>query len=64
MIHDVSVKPPAGPRYLGDGVYVSFDGFQFWLHVGAHTNPPAVALEPQVLANLNEYARAIARGEG
>lgn len=50
-------------QYLGDGVYVSHDGYQLWLHVGAHNNPPLVALEPQVLAALNEYARQIARGD-
>lgn len=48
-----------GPAYLGDGVYVSHDGYQLWIHVGAHDNPPVVALEPQVLIALNEYARSI-----
>lgn len=46
-------------RYLGDGVYASFDGYQIWLHVGAHTNPPVVALEPEVLKALNDYWAAI-----
>ena len=41
--------------YLGDGVYASFDGFQIWLHLGAHTNPPLIALEPSVLKALNDY---------
>jgi hypothetical protein len=48
-----------GPVYLGDGVYCTFDGFYIHLHVGAHDNPPVVALDPDVLAALNEYARSI-----
>lgn len=55
MVENVSVKP----RYLGDGVYASYDGYYVHLHVGAHDNPPVVALEPQVLACLDEYVRAI-----
>jgi hypothetical protein len=53
-----------GPVYLGDGVYASHDGYQIWLHVGAHTAPAIVALEPQVLAALNEYARSIREASG
>lgn len=46
-------------RYLGDGVYASFDGYQVWLHVGHHTNHPVVALEAEVVAALVEYNRDI-----
>jgi hypothetical protein len=42
-------------RYLGDGVYASFDGHHVWLHVGSHENPPVVALEPKVLFALVKY---------
>lgn len=45
--------------YIGDGVYTSFDGYQIWLHVGAHTNPPVVALEPAVLIELIKYAHEL-----
>ncbi len=43
-------------RYLGDGVYVTFDGWQVWLHTdradeGMHT----IALEPTVFADLMKY---------
>jgi len=43
-------------RYLGDGVYVGHDGYQFWLYTdrgaeGLHH----IALEPNVLANLKDY---------
>lgn len=46
------------PRHLGDGVYVSFDGYQLWLAVNDHRHK-VVALEPSVLAALTEYARSI-----
>ncbi len=42
-------------EYLGDGVYVSFDGFQFWLANGHHENK-VIALEPGVLDALIRYA--------
>lgn len=48
-----------GVRYLGDGVYASFDGYQVWLHVGNHGNPPVVALEPEVLRALVEFDREV-----
>ena len=44
--------------YLGDGVYASFDGYQIWLAVNHHENQ-VVALEPQVLNALVEYAKRI-----
>lgn len=40
--------------YLGDGVYVSFDGYQIWLAVNDHNNK-VVALDPNVLKNLSNY---------
>jgi hypothetical protein len=48
-----------GPTYLGDGVYASFDGFNINLHVGAHNNPAFVAIEPEVLRSLLQYAKTI-----
>ena len=38
--------------YLGDGVYVGFDGYQLWLWTleGNH-----IALEPEVLEQLGKY---------
>lgn len=41
-------------RYLGDGVYASFDGYQIWLSVGDHNNK-VVALEPEVMDSLIQY---------
>lgn len=48
-------------RYLGDGVYVSFDGFGLTLTTEngiAVTN--VIYLEPQVLEALNKYVADIA----
>lgn len=41
--------------YLGDGVYAAFDGFQIWLAVN-HEENYVVALEPDVMARLAQYA--------
>lgn len=43
-------------RYIGDGVYASFDGYQIWLKAGGVTNDDAqIALEPEVYASLVSY---------
>lgn len=45
--------------YIGDGVYVGFDGYQIWLMTG--TGAPSldaeqhIALEPAVWRQLQEY---------
>ena len=44
--------------YLGDGVYASHDGFQIWLAANHHENK-VVALEPQVLTRLFQYAEML-----
>lgn len=36
------------PRYIGDGVYLSFDGFNVWVAVNDATNN-VVAMEPSVI---------------
>ena len=45
-------------RYLGDGVYASFDGYHVWLAVNHHENR-VVALEPEVLSALEKYVASI-----
>jgi len=35
--------------YIGDGLYASFDGFQFYLRAPRATGDHFVALEPDVL---------------
>ncbi len=52
------------PRHLGDGVYVSFDGYQLWLAANSHDSPQRVALEPGVLGMLIDYAAGINKAHG
>jgi hypothetical protein len=42
-------------KYLGDGVYASYDGHHVWLAVTTHENK-VVALEPLVLLAVVRYA--------
>lgn len=47
-------------EYIGDGVYVKFDGYGFQLHANHHEHPTdKIYLEPEVLAALNRYAKRI-----
>jgi hypothetical protein len=42
---------PFPKRYIGDGVYATFDGYQIWVQAeGAR-----IALEPTVMAALKQY---------
>jgi len=41
--------------YLGDGLYVSFDGWQIILRAPRHHGDHYVALEPATFRNLLEY---------
>jgi hypothetical protein len=45
--------------YLGDGVYVGHDGYQVWLTTGSHHSPELVALDPEVLKALVNYAKRV-----
>ncbi len=43
-------------RYLGDGVYASFDGFMIWLGLdGQSYGTVKIALEPEVFSALVQY---------
>lgn len=47
-------------RYLGDGVYVDFDGFQIWLTAeNGITATDRIALEPNVYRALVEYVESL-----
>lgn len=46
------------PRYLGDGVYASFDGFHIWLAVKNHDNQ-IIALDPEVFQALLKFSNEI-----
>lgn len=41
--------------YIGDGVYVEFDGYYIVVRVNSHTNDPVVFLEPEVMEALISY---------
>lgn len=43
-------------QYLGDGVYVAFDGYHIWLQTQEGNK---IALEPVVLEQLDKYRRAL-----
>lgn len=45
-------------QYIGDGVYVSFDGYKIWLAVNNHHNK-VVAIEPEVFQALVKYVKTI-----
>lgn len=46
-------------EYIGDGLYASFDGFQFFLRALRADGDHWVALEPKVLANFITYVNKI-----
>ena len=50
---------PIEDRYLGDGVYASFDGYHVVLDLRAQDGITRIALEPQVLDALNAYVADI-----
>jgi hypothetical protein len=41
--------------YIGDGVYVEFDGYGIWLRANSPDSPKEVYLEPEVLMALNRF---------
>lgn len=43
-------------EYLGDGLYVSFDGWQFCLRAPRENGDHVVYLEPNALKRFNYYA--------
>ncbi len=44
------------PTYLGDGLYATFDGYQFWLIANDPSSSKRVALEPGVFESFLQYA--------
>lgn len=51
-----------GETYLGDGLYASFDGWQFCLRAPRESGDQVVYLEPAVMAAFDIYrAEAIAK---
>ena len=47
--------------YIGDGVYVAFDGYGIELRANSHENPTdKIYLEPAVYAGLTRFAQRCA----
>lgn len=44
-------------EYLGDGLYVSFDGWQFCLRAPRENGDHVVYLEPCAVKQFNEYVQ-------
>ena len=51
-----------GETYLGDGVYASFDGFQFKLRAPREEGDHVVFLDPRLIHSFGEYVERIVRG--
>jgi hypothetical protein len=49
------VAPTTASQYLGDGVYVSFDGHQLKLDTRASPNPQEIYLDTNVYAALVRF---------
>ncbi len=45
-------------RYLGDGVYATFDGFSVTLDLRGQDNTTRIVLEPEVLDALVKFRQA------
>ena len=46
---------PNYDRYLGDGVYASFDGYHIILDLRGQDSTTRIALEPEVIDNFDKY---------
>ena len=56
---DPAILTERGETYLGDGLYVSFDGWQIVLRAPRQEGDHWVALEPQVYGNLIDYVKGL-----
>lgn len=57
MIVDVMPKPLTQEKYLGDGLYATYDGYQVKLRAPREGSDHEVYLEPHVLASLIQYLK-------
>lgn len=46
-------------RYIGDGVYASFDGYYIWLDTRAQEPINKIALEPTVVVALARFVEDV-----
>ena len=50
--------------HIGDGVYIGYDGFGFWLHANNHEDPTdRIYLEPSVIEALNCFVKRFRKTE-
>ena len=49
----------ANDKYLGDGVYASFDGYHIILDLRGQDSTTRIALEPPVFAALLDYEKRL-----
>ena len=57
---DIGVRQPLPRKYLGDGVYVEFDGYHLWLITSnGICDQMKIALEPSVYDALVRYAKTV-----
>lgn len=54
---------PENETYLGDGLYASFDGYQFILRAPRDDGDHWVALEPSVFDSLVAFRNRIIKGK-
>ena len=47
-------------RYIGDGVYASFDGYHIWLKADRDGMQHLIALEAETFSALMQYQRDLA----
>jgi len=58
---DIPLIPGFQPEYLGNNVYVRFDGFGFVLYLDNSEDPHTqIYLEPDVYQSLTNYADKVA----
>lgn len=55
------MRPLKLKRYLGDGVYAGFDGYQIWLWAERDGQEHSIALEAEVMASLAHYVADLKR---
>lgn len=48
-------------EFLGDGLYVSFDGYQYCLRAPREDGDHVVYIDPFIMANLDAYRERVAK---
>jgi len=52
------LDPKQEAEYIGDGVYVAFDGFHIWLYTERENGWHSIALELPVYVSLRKFAQS------